>query len=128
MGAIPLADQKPLHVRIGHASRRRHHGCPRTSGGARNSERWEGGLMSAEKRMAETRDVIIVGGGHNGLVAAFYLAKAGFKPLVLNAAPRWAERPSPKNFIPASAAPCWRTTPARFAPTSCATCNWRSTA
>ncbi len=30
-----------------------------------------------------TRDVIIVGGGHNGLVAAFYLAKAGFKPLIL---------------------------------------------
>ena len=28
-------------------------------------------------------DVIIVGGGHNGLVAAFYLAKAGLKPLVL---------------------------------------------
>jgi phytoene dehydrogenase-like protein len=33
--------------------------------------------------MAETRDVIVVGGGHNGLVAAFYLAKTGFKPLVL---------------------------------------------
>jgi phytoene dehydrogenase-like protein len=33
--------------------------------------------------MAETRDIIIVGGGHNGLVAAFYLAKAGYKPLVL---------------------------------------------
>jgi phytoene dehydrogenase-like protein len=29
------------------------------------------------------RDVIIIGGGHNGLVTAFYLAKAGFKPLVL---------------------------------------------
>ncbi len=27
--------------------------------------------------------IIIVGGGHNGLVTAFYLAKAGFKPLVL---------------------------------------------
>jgi phytoene dehydrogenase-like protein len=27
--------------------------------------------------------VVIVGGGHNGLVAAFYLAKAGFSPLVL---------------------------------------------
>ena len=26
---------------------------------------------------------IIIGAGHNGLVAAFYLAKAGFKPLVL---------------------------------------------
>jgi len=29
------------------------------------------------------RDIILIGGGHNGLVAAFYLAKAGFKPLVL---------------------------------------------
>src|SRR6476646_12254807 len=29
------------------------------------------------------REVVIIGGGHNGLVTAFYLAKAGFKPLVL---------------------------------------------
>src|SRR5436309_13889239 len=29
------------------------------------------------------RDVIIVGGGHNALVAAFYLAKAGKSPLIL---------------------------------------------
>jgi phytoene dehydrogenase-like protein len=28
-------------------------------------------------------NVVIIGGGHNGLVAAFYLAKAGLKPLVL---------------------------------------------
>src|SRR5437588_10942989 len=27
--------------------------------------------------------IIIIGAGHNGLVAAYYLAKAGFKPLVL---------------------------------------------
>jgi phytoene dehydrogenase-like protein len=33
--------------------------------------------------MAEPRDVVIIGGGHNGLVTAFYLAKAGFKPLVI---------------------------------------------
>ena len=33
--------------------------------------------------MADTRDVIIIGGGHNGLVTAFYLAKAGHKPIVL---------------------------------------------
>jgi len=33
--------------------------------------------------MPEARDVVIIGGGHNGLVTAFYLAKAGFKPLVL---------------------------------------------
>ena len=29
------------------------------------------------------RDVVIIGGGHNGLITAFYLAKAGFQPLVL---------------------------------------------
>jgi phytoene dehydrogenase-like protein len=29
------------------------------------------------------RNIIIIGAGHNGLVAAFYLAKAGFKPLIL---------------------------------------------
>src|SRR5712692_4369240 len=33
--------------------------------------------------MPEGRNVVIIGGGHNGLVTAFYLAKAGFKPLVL---------------------------------------------
>jgi len=37
--------------------------------------------------MAESRHVVIVGGGHNGLVTAFYLAKAGFKPLVLERRP-----------------------------------------
>ncbi len=33
--------------------------------------------------MPDARDVVIVGGGHNGLVTAFYLAKAGYRPLVL---------------------------------------------
>ncbi len=33
--------------------------------------------------MPAARDVVIIGGGHNGLVAAFYLARAGFQPLVL---------------------------------------------
>ena len=37
--------------------------------------------------MAATRDAIILGGGHNGLVAAFYLAKTGFKPLILERRP-----------------------------------------
>src|SRR3982075_2592143 len=29
------------------------------------------------------RDIVIIGGGHNGLVTAFFWAKAGYKPLVL---------------------------------------------
>jgi phytoene dehydrogenase-like protein len=33
--------------------------------------------------MAGTHDAIIIGGGHNGLVCAAYLARAGMKPLVL---------------------------------------------
>ena len=37
--------------------------------------------------MAQTRDVVILGAGHNGLVTAFYLAKAGLKPLILERRP-----------------------------------------
>lgn len=38
--------------------------------------------------MSSGRDnVVIIGGGHNGLVASFYLARAGFKPIVLEARP-----------------------------------------
>src|SRR5215472_15897889 len=38
--------------------------------------------------MAETRDVVIIGAGHNGLITAFYLARAGYKPLVLERRPQ----------------------------------------
>src|SRR5688572_1485609 len=35
--------------------------------------------------MVEAHDVIVIGGGHNGLVAAAYLSKAGARTLVLEA-------------------------------------------
>src|SRR3984893_8688729 len=38
--------------------------------------------------MANTYDVVAMGAGHNGLVAAAYLAKAGKKVLVLERKPR----------------------------------------
>ncbi|HMD98510.1 MAG TPA: NAD(P)/FAD-dependent oxidoreductase [Terriglobia bacterium] len=37
--------------------------------------------------MSTQHDIVIIGAGHNGLVTAFYLAKAGLKPLVLERRP-----------------------------------------
>jgi len=37
--------------------------------------------------VAPARDIVILGGGHNALVTAFYLAKKGFHPLVLERRP-----------------------------------------
>src|SRR5690348_17268330 len=82
MGPVPHSNQEPLSLWVGHAPRRRDHGSTRTARSARNPERREGCLMP------DARDVIIIGGGHNGLVTSFYLAKAGFKPLVLERRPQ----------------------------------------
>ena len=39
----------------------------------------EGGELT----MPIGQKVVLIGGGHNALITAFYLAKGGFKPLVL---------------------------------------------
>ena len=50
--------------------------------------------------MPEGHDVVIIGGGHNGLVTAFYLAKAGFKPLVLERRPQPGGAAITEEFYP----------------------------
>src|SRR6266446_4466235 len=54
---------------------------PRRRAACRVTELAGGGLMTA--RTAATYDAIVVGGGHNGLVAAAYLARAGARTVVL---------------------------------------------
>ena len=50
--------------------------------------------------MSKTPDIIIVGGGHNGLVCAAYLAKAGRQVLVLEAASQAGGLGSTREFAP----------------------------
>jgi len=47
-------------------------------------------------------DVVIVGAGHNGLVAACYLARAGLRPLVVEAAPTAGGMSASGAVIPAA--------------------------
>src|SRR5262245_60190451 len=74
MGAVSHADRELVHVRLGDTSRRRNHGGMRPQRRRAHSER---------NRSQSVSRVVIVGAGHNGLTTAFYLAKAGVKPLVL---------------------------------------------
>src|SRR5215469_11848270 len=77
MGAIPHTDSQSVHVRFGDASRRRHYGSARIKCSAKDPE-------GVEALMPDDRErIVIIGGGHNGLITAFYLAKAGFAPIVL---------------------------------------------
>ena len=50
--------------------------------------------------MTETRDIVIIGGGHNGLITAFYLAQAGYKPLVLERRPQTGGAAVTEEFSP----------------------------
>jgi phytoene dehydrogenase-like protein len=66
-----------VHVRFGDASGRRNHGAHQGETARCKFSRTRSSLEMPRY------DVIIIGAGHNGLVAAAYLAKAGLKTLVL---------------------------------------------
>ena len=76
--------------------------------------------------MSNTHDVVIIGGGHNGLVTAFYLARAGYKPLVLERRNQVGGAAITEKFILDFAHLCWRTLPGLYVRKFCATCNLRS--
>jgi len=45
-------------------------------------------------------EAIVVGGGHNGLVAAAYLGRAGLRTLVIEASPRLGGPAATLEFMP----------------------------
>ena len=82
--------------------------------------------------MSGTADVIIIGAGHNGLITAFYLAKAGLRPLILESRDLTGGCVANESFAPGYQAPVansigpLRASVARGRPSACrlaATCG-----
>src|SRR4029077_19158700 len=113
LGLLPYSGRQPLYVRFRHPSRRRYHGRSRPHRQPGHSQRLEqrfqkilafqfretflrvspsaaygdhpapARLRREKLTMPLGQRVVLIGGGHNALVTAFYLAKGGFKPLIL---------------------------------------------
>ena len=56
--------------------------------------------------MTSSNQIVIIGGGHNGLVCAAYLAKAGKKVIVLEAADQVGGAAATREFAPGYKASC----------------------
>ena len=70
--------------------------------------------------------VVLIGGGHNALVTAFYLAKGGFKPLVLERREVVGGGAVTEEFHPGLKLPRYRTRWGRCAPTLRRKCSLRN--
>src|SRR5712691_5610346 len=86
MGLLPHSHRQPLYVRLRHAPGRWHHGRQRPHRQPGHPEELEVQRLSrpgGQLTMPLGQRVVLIGGGHNALVTAFYLATGGFKPLIL---------------------------------------------
>src|SRR6266852_7276234 len=91
LGLLPHAHPHPLYVRLRHPPGRRHHGRQRPHRQPGHPQRMErrffalhgGRVEGGQLTMPLGQRVVLIGGGHNALITAFYLARGGFKPLVL---------------------------------------------
>src|SRR5207342_2440373 len=77
---LPHSCRQSLYVRLCYPSWRWHHGRQWAHRQPGHPERMEEG---GELTMPLGQRVVLIGGGHNALITAFYLAKGGFKPVVL---------------------------------------------
>src|SRR5436190_3629779 len=84
MGPLPDAGSRPLDVRLRDASRRRHHGRTRPDRGPRGAPiATRSAAPPRGRRLTPRYDVVVVGAGHNGLVAGAYLARSGRRVLIV---------------------------------------------
>ena len=57
-------------------------------------------MPAVSRRSAGRYDAIVIGGGHNGLVAASYLGRAGLRTLVVEGSPRLGGPAATLEFMP----------------------------
>ena len=94
----------------------------RTPGRAGDSQRYQRGGVA----MAVRRDVVVIGGGHNGLVTAFFTGKGRVQAAGIGTARAGTAAPqSPRRFIRGFVARPWRMRPVRSYLRSSATCSSR---
>src|SRR5579863_153261 len=98
---VPRPARRALSVRLEYPPRRRRDGRARGKRRPRDPARPREGQLSATHGTAGARyDCIVVGGGHNGLTCAAYLARAARSVLVLEAAPRLGGAAVTREFAP----------------------------